>query len=383
VGWHGDEDPSGIHNNEHTQAKWEQLQACLKRVHEGLLTALDQFLDFQLLESDRGFLNHCATSYKTLRPYLKGYHLTLDSWRANRKEDGWRMSSKEWDHFLESISDDEEREAVRCLGDASHPARVQAAPRLKGDVKAMMKLTSAENPTEASVRARRVYQVIYGFGDASGKGFGDSFLSEDGISIHIGVWTYDESKKSSNYREFRNQLDALRREGEAGRLKGAFVLFLTDNVTFEASCFKNRRASPQLLDMVLEWNQLQMDFGFVGMVVWVAGTQMIAERGDGLSRGATNEGIMSGKSMLWYIPLHLNVHQRHIPFWDWICTWLPKDAVPLKPEDWFVRGHDVCGGEVGPDKHWRPIVKSGTMIWFPQPAIADVALEALRKARIK
>jgi hypothetical protein len=199
-----------------TQEKWDKLRRCLHQAHDELLLSKEQSLDFKLLESDCGFLNHAATCYKTLCPYLKRYHLSLDSWRANRKEDGWRMSSKEWDRFLEGITNDDEREAVRRLGDAGHPPTIKAAPRLKGDLEAVIQLTAAETPTEVAVRARRVYQVIYGFGDASGKGFGDSFLSEDGISIHIGVWTYKESQQSSNYREFRNPLDALRREGEAG-----------------------------------------------------------------------------------------------------------------------------------------------------------------------
>jgi hypothetical protein len=30
-------------------------------------------------------------------PYLKGVHLTLDSWREGRREDGWKRSQKEMD----------------------------------------------------------------------------------------------------------------------------------------------------------------------------------------------------------------------------------------------------------------------------------------------
>ena len=34
-------------------------------------------------------------------------------------------------------------------------------------------------------------------------------------------------------------------------------------------------------------------------------------------------------------------------------------------------------------KMWYPIIKSGTYVWYPPPAAADVCLEELRKARLK
>ena len=36
----------------------------------------------------RGFLVYVSRTYKSLVPYLKGLHLTIDSWRKNRDEDG-------------------------------------------------------------------------------------------------------------------------------------------------------------------------------------------------------------------------------------------------------------------------------------------------------
>jgi hypothetical protein len=44
-------------------------------------------------ESFRGFLVYVARMYKAMVPYLKGIHLSLDSWRANRDEDGWRITN--------------------------------------------------------------------------------------------------------------------------------------------------------------------------------------------------------------------------------------------------------------------------------------------------
>jgi hypothetical protein len=48
------------------------------------------------LESIRFFLVYVARRYMTLVPYLKGIHLTLDSWRVNRGDDGWPIDDDGW-----------------------------------------------------------------------------------------------------------------------------------------------------------------------------------------------------------------------------------------------------------------------------------------------
>ena len=88
------------------------------------------------------------------------------------------------------------------------------------------------------MRAKCCHQVIYGVGDASGDGFGYSFLTKDGLSYHIGVWNKETSEQSSNYREFRNFLVAFKREREAGQLADSFVIFCTENSTAEAALYK-------------------------------------------------------------------------------------------------------------------------------------------------
>ena len=48
--------------------------------------------------------------YRTVNPYLKGMYHSIDSWRPNRKEDGWKMKAKAYIKFLATIQDDEVRE---------------------------------------------------------------------------------------------------------------------------------------------------------------------------------------------------------------------------------------------------------------------------------
>jgi len=49
------------------------------------------YLHRKQAESFRGFLVYVSKAFKSMIPYLKDIHLTLDHWRPNRDEDGWRM----------------------------------------------------------------------------------------------------------------------------------------------------------------------------------------------------------------------------------------------------------------------------------------------------
>ena len=43
------------------------------------------------MEYIRGFLVYVSRTYKYMTQYLKGVHLTLESWRQYREEEVWRM----------------------------------------------------------------------------------------------------------------------------------------------------------------------------------------------------------------------------------------------------------------------------------------------------
>ena len=184
------------------------------------------------------------------------------------------------------------------------------------DMNTFEKLFDQKEPTKVNMRAKSFHQVIYGVGDTAGDGFGDSFLTKD----RIRVWNETISSRSSNYQEFRNFLVAFKREGDAGRLANSFVIFWTDNSTVEAALYKGTSDIHFLLKIIIEFHSLLMKYGGQAFISHVAGTRMIAQGGDGLSRGALNRGVMRVDDYLSFIPFHLSALEREPKLVDWTKT---------------------------------------------------------------
>ena len=65
---------------------------------------------------------------------------------------------------------------------------VEGVSRLKGDIIALHELLKSERPTERLIAKNSIAEVIYGFGDTSGSGFGASWVDaslvkEDGTDV--------------------------------------------------------------------------------------------------------------------------------------------------------------------------------------------------------
>jgi hypothetical protein len=45
--------------------------------------------------SIRGYLVYVSMTYPSIEPYMKGIHLTAESWRKNRDVEGWRFEASE------------------------------------------------------------------------------------------------------------------------------------------------------------------------------------------------------------------------------------------------------------------------------------------------
>ena len=118
-------------------------------------------------------------------------------------------------------------------------------------------------------------------------------------------------------------------------------------------------------------------------VLHCAGTRMIAQGTDGLSRGNLLEGVMKGEDFQSFIPLCLSALDRSPELEGWFKSIFGrKELEVLAPRDWFGKGHDVRSWYKNRG-HWYPELRSGTYLWQPPPAAARFAVEEIRKARLK
>jgi len=155
-------------------------------------------------------------------------------------------------------------------------------------------------------------------------------------------------------------------------------------LTVETALYTGTSGSKLLLECVIEWRELEMKYGFKSFVTHVAGTRMIAQGGDGLSRSDLNAGVLAGKPMLEYLPLHQGALERCPTLERWIRSWMGGEPISLSPEDWFIRGHDIVDFKRDPEDLFDvPVIEAGTYLWSPPPWAAVPCLEELRKARIK
>ena len=124
----------------------------------------------------------------------------------------------------------------------------------------------------------------------------------------------------------------------------------------------------------------KLEQGFVLHVVHVAGTRMIAQGTNGLSRGSFLEGMVAGSTMLSFINLSLPVIHRSPTEVDFVKSWVLPSCGELKvlaPAEWFVEGHGIVGGVKDAHGIWIPThaINKKAYLWSPTQVIADVALE--------
>ena len=385
-----------------SQQKWDKTKGIISRI---LATCPEKGgtwkLDRKTLERDRGFLIHISRTFPMMVPYLRRIHHTLESWRLGRDSEGWKYSSTEWMQYLDGLEEDFDvsnkkdrklwkewkAKAVSDNQDSSAPATVEAVLGLKEDVEALTVLFESEEPQHRLVRGTALMRAIYGFGDASGSGFGGSWKKKPGaVKYRFGLWGSDLDDSSSNHRELKNLADMVICMERDGDLKGTEVFIFTDNSTAERAFFKGSSKSRILHDLVLRLRKLEMTAGIKLHFIHVAGTRMITQGSDGLSRGNLSEGVMRGEEMTSFIPLHLSALERSELLKVWITSWFSFNDRPLEflePIDWYERGHDIKGSTRNCDGQWLPEYVAGCYIWSPPPAAASIVLEELRKARQK
>jgi hypothetical protein len=66
------------------------------------------------------------------------------------------------------------------------------------------------------------------------------------------------------------------------------------NQTAESAYYQGSAPSRDLFELIVTLYKIQMKYDFILHIVWIAGTRMIHQGTDGLSRGETNDLATSG-----------------------------------------------------------------------------------------
>ena len=110
---------------------------------------------------------------------------------------------------------------------------------------------------------------------------------------------------------------------------------------------------------------------------------MIDQGTDGLPRALLSEGVMIGKQMLDFVPLHINTLNNNSALLNWTrscCT--DNHIMHLEPEDWFKKAHGYKRMKIGQRGIPSPVYMEDEIYsWSPLSSAADVAIEQLTKAR--
>ena len=133
------------------------------------------------------------------------------------------------------------------LNQVEQPAEIRPVPRFKKDLEALKQLFRNSSPTLRLIRGIQLAIALFGFGDASGSGFGSSWESSTGTAYRFGTWGKEMSSESSNLREFQNLVDTLETMSKQEELEGVEFFLFTDNSTAEAAYFNGSSSNEKTL----------------------------------------------------------------------------------------------------------------------------------------
>jgi hypothetical protein len=129
---------------------------------------------------------------------------------------------------------------------------VKAVPDLEPHLTALEELFAPAEPPKRSVHPSSTAVVLYGFGDASGHGFGSTLLKDLELSYRHGQRChFIQEEESSNYRELANLVFALEEAATKGHLDQNEIFMLTDNSTAEAAFSKGTTGNRKLFHLLL------------------------------------------------------------------------------------------------------------------------------------
>ncbi|KAL7556111.1 hypothetical protein ACA910_006202 [Epithemia clementina (nom. ined.)] len=344
-----------------TQTKWDRTKAEIARlrglINQATMRNGQHQIEHKPKEQVASFLNHIARAFLTIKIYLYGVYATMNSWRPDRDEEGWRIG----DYKIECKS-----QSLQA------PKRVRLVKRMIFDVAALESLTESPVPPERVLRpSKHGSRSRYIFADASGAGLGSTDWSpgDDQIQVEYGTWGPEISTgTSSNFRELSNivlKIEKLDQSGALTELTEVFVF--TDNYHAESAFYRGTAKSPEVLSLMHQLYKILIRGRAFIHIVWVAGKRMIDQGTDGLSRSDQTNGVMRGEAMLHFVPLHLTALKRQresVTNFLHTCFTTDEPMTYLQPGDWFHVPHD----------------QEGFFVWTPPPCLGDIAVQQLAEA---
>ena len=140
---------------------------------------------------------YVVRTYPWINPYMKGLHLTIDSWRPFLGLDGYNLRGKELENAL-ALGLDRDMPCRRAEDDPKDehphlplmtrsenwteeaPVDVQPVARFLQDLGYLAQLTEAHKPPRQLYRAKCT-AALFVIGDASGKAKGAVVVSQYGL----------------------------------------------------------------------------------------------------------------------------------------------------------------------------------------------------------
>ena len=214
-----------------------------------------------------------------MKPYLKGFQ-SLESWCGGWDTEGWKVTAQKSQDKKKKLNVGTEEEGneditldPNSIGmentkqdllrqflvkddnnsriDRPPTGLMEAVPRFKEDLEALLHLAQANKPAMRCVCNRHTVTAYYGFGDASPGGFGSTAERPNGLHGRFGIWGNDNEEQSSNYRELCNLVETVEEKAQEGHLKDSELWIFTDISTAESCFFKEGSTSKTLHELIL------------------------------------------------------------------------------------------------------------------------------------
>jgi len=296
-----------------TQAKWTKGRDQVKEI-AAMLEENPTEMPRERLERIRGFLVYLSRTYTDMVPYLKGIHLTLDSWRAGRDYAGWKLTGRA---LVAAVAEGK----VTMEQPDEAPKMVGAVNRMASDVKALLYLMESETPPSRPLRAKR-RMVALVVGDASGEAKGALLCRAGKVEYVTAEWTESAKQQSSNWREATNLVDRIEELAEDEDARDMEVIILTDNEVFERTFWKGSSTVELLHETMLRLRRTAMRSRLRALVYHISGERMKRIGVDGLSRGDMYEGVLAGGDPLDYVPFNEGANARSVGrVEEWVKSW--------------------------------------------------------------